>query len=198
VRVFGALSAARTPKDITLRRRSYRTPNLRHWATLTFSLNSDLLTEFDSSPVGIVQTMRAPKAVAGLILVDPVLPIVLARPDPMVAGLFASAAVPGLGRLISRRRLPPEAIVAAALALCCADPARVAPEVVARHVYVARQRMEIAGADRDFLSATRSVAARGRDPTVAMAPAARPVLRKLRRVVGLISTSAAQAGWRAG
>ena len=49
--------------------------------------------------------------------------------------------------------------MAAALALCCADPARVAPEVVARHVYVAEQRAEIAGADRDFLSATRSVAA---------------------------------------
>jgi hypothetical protein len=32
---------------------------------------------------------------------------------------------------------------------------------------------------------------------VAMAPAAKPVLRKLRRVVELISTSAAQAGWRA-
>ena len=32
----------------------------------------------------------------------------------------------------------------------------------------------------------------------AMAPAAKPVLKKLRRVVGLISTSAAYAGWRAG
>ena len=109
--------------------------------------------------LSLLEAAAAPKAVAGLILIDPVLPVVLARLDPIVAGLFASAAVPGLGRLISRRRLPPEAIVAAALALCCADPARVAPEVVARHVYVAKQRAEIAGADRDFLSATRSLAA---------------------------------------
>ena len=109
--------------------------------------------------LSLLEAAAAPKAVAGLILIDPVLPVVLARLDPIVAGLFASAAVPGLGRLISRRRLPPEAIVTAALALCCADPARVAPEVVARHVYVAQQRAEIAGADRDFLSATRSVAA---------------------------------------
>jgi pimeloyl-ACP methyl ester carboxylesterase len=49
--------------------------------------------------------------------------------------------------------------VATALALCCADPSRVAPEEVARHVYVARERAQIAGADRDFLLATRSVAA---------------------------------------
>ncbi len=109
--------------------------------------------------LSLLEAAAAPKAVAGLILIDPVLPVVLARLDPIVAGLFVSAAVPGLGRLVARRRLPPEAIVAAALALCCADPARVAPEVVARHVYVARQRAEIAGADRDFLSATRSVAA---------------------------------------
>lgn len=109
--------------------------------------------------ISLLEAAAAAKAVAGLILIDPVLPVVLARLDPMVAGLFASAAVPGLDRLISRRRLPPEAIVAAALALCCTDPARVAPEVVARHVYVTQQRMEIAGADRDFLSATRSVAA---------------------------------------
>src|SRR2546427_11616540 len=46
--------------------------------------------------------------------------------------------------------------------------------------------------------AVRLAADRGRIPVVAIAPAARPVLRKLRRVVELILASAAQAGGRAG
>ena len=42
--------------------------------------------------------------------------------------------------------------------------------------------------------AVRFVAESGRIPAVAMAPAAKPVLRKVRRVVGFILTSMAQAG----
>src|SRR5690348_987603 len=46
--------------------------------------------------------------------------------------------------------------------------------------------------------AVRLAADSGRIPAVAMAPAARPVLRKVRRVVGFILTSRAQASGRAG
>jgi pimeloyl-ACP methyl ester carboxylesterase len=122
--------------------------------------------------ISLLEAAAAPKAVAGLILIDPALPLALARPDPLLAGLLAAAAIPGLGALLSRldrrrARRPADTAaaalaadtVAAALALCCADPSRVAPEEVARHVYVARERAQIAGADRDFLLATRSVAA---------------------------------------
>jgi pimeloyl-ACP methyl ester carboxylesterase len=119
--------------------------------------------------ISLLEAAAAAKAVAGLILIDPALPFALARPDPVVTALFAMSGVPGLGAAISRRRArPPEATVAAAMALCCADPDQVTPDVVARHVFVARQRAEIAGADRDFISATRSVAAtvfRGRGRT---------------------------------
>ena len=112
--------------------------------------------------ISLLEAAAAPKAVAGLILIDPALPLALARPDPLLAGLLTAAAIPGLGALVSRmnrrRAQPPEDAVAAALALCCADPSRVAPEEVARHVYVARERAGIAGADRDALLATRSVA----------------------------------------
>lgn len=122
--------------------------------------------------ISLLEAATAPKAVAGLILIDPALPLALARPDPLLAGLLATAAIPGLGALVSRldrrrARRPADTAaatlaantVAAALALCCADPSRVAPEEVARHVYVARERAQIAGADRDFLLATRSVVA---------------------------------------
>jgi pimeloyl-ACP methyl ester carboxylesterase len=113
--------------------------------------------------ISMLEAAAAPKAVAGLILIDPALPLGLARPDPLLAGLLAAAAIPGLGALVSRldrrQARPPEATVAAALAVCCADPARVTPEAVARHVFVTRERAGIAGADRDFLLATRSVAA---------------------------------------
>ena len=57
--------------------------------------------------LSLLEAAAAPKAVAGLILIDPVLPVVLARLDPIVAGLFVSAAVPGLGRLVARA--PPAA-----------------------------------------------------------------------------------------
>jgi pimeloyl-ACP methyl ester carboxylesterase len=112
--------------------------------------------------ISLLEAAAAPKAVSGLILIDPALPLALVRPDPLLAALLAAAAIPGLGTLVSRmnrrRAQPPEDAVAAALALCCADPSRVAPEEVARHVYVARERAGIAGADRDPLVATRSVA----------------------------------------
>jgi pimeloyl-ACP methyl ester carboxylesterase len=110
--------------------------------------------------ISLLEAAAVPHAVAGLILIDPALPFALARPDPLVATLFAAAAIPGAAGLVGRRRvLSAEATVAAALSLCCADPAAIPREVVARHVEVVRQRTQIAGADRDFINATRSVAA---------------------------------------
>lgn len=116
--------------------------------------------------ISLLEASVAPVRVAGLILVDPALPFVPARPDLVVASMFALGAVPGLGSaLLGRvRNLPPETIVAAALALCCAEPARVPADVVALHVGVAGQRASYTGVGRDMAVATRSVIATAASP----------------------------------
>jgi pimeloyl-ACP methyl ester carboxylesterase len=110
--------------------------------------------------ISLLEADAAPGTVAGLILLDPALPFVPSRLDPWVAGMFALYATPGLGRLmIARRRPSPEDLVAGVLSVCCADASRVAPEVVAEHVDLVRQRDGFDGASHDFTVAMRSVLA---------------------------------------
>jgi pimeloyl-ACP methyl ester carboxylesterase len=111
--------------------------------------------------ISLLEASVAPEAAAGLILIDPALPFVLARPDPLVTAMFALYATPGLGRLMmsSRQRIPPQALVRSTLALCCAKPSRVAADILAEHVDIARQRAAFTRADRDFATAMRSVLA---------------------------------------
>jgi len=132
--------------------------------------------------ISLLEASAAPGAVAGLILVDPALPFVPARPDPWIAGLFALYATPGVGRLVlARRRQSAESLVASMLSVCCADASRVAPEIVAEHVTVARQRASFDTSGRDFAAAMRSVIAtagygRGQAYRRAVASVRRPVL----------------------
>jgi pimeloyl-ACP methyl ester carboxylesterase len=111
--------------------------------------------------ISLLEASAAPSGVAGLILVDPALPAVPVRPDPLVIAMFALFATPVVGRLIRdrRRRLSPEELVASTLSLCCADSSRVPADVIAQHVDVARQRAVFSHADQDFAAATRSVIA---------------------------------------
>src|SRR5437870_1731680 len=96
---------------------------------------------------GLIAMMEAaarPEKVAALVLVGPAQP----RPrgallDPAVALTFAAYAFPGVGERFLRWRaawLGPERLVRQTLALCCADPASVPPDVVAAHVALARER----------------------------------------------------------
>jgi pimeloyl-ACP methyl ester carboxylesterase len=109
--------------------------------------------------ISLLEASAAPASVAGLILVDPALPFVPARPDPAVTAMFALYLTPGLRRVVQARRYrqSPADLVASILRLCCADPARVAPEVIARHVEVAAQRAAFPGIETDFAAAVRSV-----------------------------------------
>jgi pimeloyl-ACP methyl ester carboxylesterase len=111
--------------------------------------------------ISLLEAASAPARVAGLILVDAALPMVPALPDPTVAALFAAYATPLLGGMVMdrRRRLSPEALVAATLSLCCVDVSRVPADVIAQHVAVARRRVEFTDVDRAFLAAARSVVA---------------------------------------
>jgi len=110
--------------------------------------------------ISLLEAGAAPGTVAGLILLDPALPFVPARPDPVVTATFALYVMPGVGRVIldrRRRRLAPEALVAKVMSLCCVDPSRVPEEVIADHVDVARQRATFTGLNQDYAAAMRSV-----------------------------------------
>jgi pimeloyl-ACP methyl ester carboxylesterase len=111
--------------------------------------------------ISILQTAQRPDTVAGLVLVDPALPIALnARPDPRVAATFTAFLVPAVGRhLLSRRRGTTSAEEAAhsLLRLCCADPSRVPADVVDLHIELAGQRREFSDVDSEMLSAAQSL-----------------------------------------
>ena len=109
--------------------------------------------------ISLLEASAAPAAVAGLVLVDPALPFVPARPDPLVTAMFAAYLTPGLRRAVQarRHRQVPAELVSSTMRLCCADPSRVAPEVLARHVEVAVQRAAFPGVEADFAAAMRSV-----------------------------------------
>jgi len=111
--------------------------------------------------ISLLEASAAPDGVAGLILIDPALPFVPSRPDLAVAAMFTLGGMPVIGDAVLGRirSLPPERIVAMVLSLCCADPSRVPPEIVAQHVDVARQRAGFAHVGSDLASATRSVMA---------------------------------------
>jgi pimeloyl-ACP methyl ester carboxylesterase len=111
--------------------------------------------------ISLLEASAAPLSVAGLILVDPALPFVPAKPDPLVSAMFVLCATPGLGRLILGRvhHMTPESAVAGVLSLCCADVSRVPADVVAQHVEVARQRAAFTNLGRDISLAMRSVIA---------------------------------------
>jgi pimeloyl-ACP methyl ester carboxylesterase len=111
--------------------------------------------------ITLLEATAAPGTVAGLILLDPALPFAPAWPDPLVATMFALYLTPGVGQLLvgGRRRLTPEMLVTRTLALCCANPRRVAAGILAEHIDIARRRTSFTGTERDFAAAVRSVVA---------------------------------------
>jgi pimeloyl-ACP methyl ester carboxylesterase len=111
--------------------------------------------------ISLLEASAAADSVSGVILVDPALPFVPARPDLLVAAVFATGGLPGLGPALLRgvHRLPPHTVVASLLSLCCHDPSRVSADVIAEHVAVARCRAGFSEAGRDIGVATRSVIA---------------------------------------
>lgn len=101
-----------------------------------------------------------PEAVAGLVLVDPALPVLPpGKVHPAVVANAMVCAVPGLGeRFLARRRRveSPEATVRRVLTACCVDVDRVMPDLVAAHVALTA-RMDRAAADVAYLASARSL-----------------------------------------
>jgi pimeloyl-ACP methyl ester carboxylesterase len=111
--------------------------------------------------ISLLQASTVPAAVAGVVLIDPVLPLVPAIPDHYVTPMLAAYAAPGLGPLLMslRRRGSPEGLVDSILSLCCADTSRVPAGVHAQHVTVARQALSLPATEREISAAARSMIA---------------------------------------
>jgi pimeloyl-ACP methyl ester carboxylesterase len=111
--------------------------------------------------IAILQAADDPPSVAGLVLIDPALPVgPSARPDPLVLATFAAFAVPAVGRrllAIRRSRTSPGQAAHDLLRLCCADPSRVSPTIVDQHVALAGARRDYADADAELVAAAQSL-----------------------------------------
>jgi pimeloyl-ACP methyl ester carboxylesterase len=94
--------------------------------------------------ISVLQAAAAPDTVAGLVLIDPALPVPRRGLDPLVASQFLLYALPGVGELVVRTMLTrrtPEVAVRQLIELCFADPSRADPAMVAASVGLARHRM---------------------------------------------------------
>ncbi len=111
--------------------------------------------------ISLLEASADPAAVRGVVLIDPVLPLVPAMPDRYVTPMLAAYALPGLGPLLMsfRRRLSPEDLVDSILSLCCVHPSRVPADVRAQHVAVARQALLQPETEGEISAAARSMIA---------------------------------------
>jgi pimeloyl-ACP methyl ester carboxylesterase len=171
------------------------TPGTR--ATATVPANARLLDRFVREVAGtpvilvgnsmggllsILQARDHPETVAGLVLIDPVLPApARQRPDLRVASQFVAYAVPGLGELAVQAStlLTPRQSVQRTIDLCFADPSRADPAVVAAEVALDEHRRSMPGTGASMLAATRSllrILGRPRGYWAAMAALRIPVL----------------------
>jgi pimeloyl-ACP methyl ester carboxylesterase len=160
------------------------TPGTRQTATVR--ANARLLDRFIRQVVGtpvilvgnsmgglisVLHTAAAPDTVAGVVLIDPALPLPRKAPDPLVAGQFLLTMLPGTGELLARAlvRRPPEVAVRQQVELCFADFSRADPAMLAASTDLARHRQDdhtsTRAREQSLLAATRSlmrVIARGR------------------------------------
>ena len=110
--------------------------------------------------ISLLQTATAPDTVAGLVLIDPALPLPRQAPDRQVAGQFLLYALPGLGEFYVRKAMfgtPPPLAVQRVVELCFADPSRVDPAMLTASIALARQRQATPDRDQAFLAASRSL-----------------------------------------
>lgn len=111
--------------------------------------------------IAVLEATAHPEWVAGLVLIDPALPVGLrSRPDPLAAAMFGLYAVPALGRSVVPRRRSSrsaEETTMAVLRLCCADPSRVPRPVVEQHLALARERLDRSDIDAELIVAGRSL-----------------------------------------
>ncbi|WP_051684394.1 alpha/beta fold hydrolase [Blastococcus sp. URHD0036] len=158
--------------------------------------------------ISLFASARSPQRVSGTVLLDPAVPGPRRALDPTVALQFALYAVPFLAERVlwlNRVRKTPLARVRELLQLCGVDPDAVPAEVIDRSVTLLEERRDIAGMDKAFLAAARSllwVLADPRRYREAMASISGPVLLvhgdrdRLVPVAAARDIAARHPGWR--
>jgi pimeloyl-ACP methyl ester carboxylesterase len=112
--------------------------------------------------IAILEAASHPDAVDALVPVDAAVPGPhVTRPQPVMLATMAALSVPGLAQTLIDRRvraLGPEKLVRRTLALVCADPSRVDPEVVEAHIRLTRERGRLGRQNvRALVQASRSI-----------------------------------------
>jgi len=132
--------------------------------------------------ISLLQTAAAPDTVAGLVLIDPALPLPRQAPDRQVASQFLMYTIPGLGELylkLAQARQTPQLAVQRIIDLCFADPSRADPAMVTAAIALAVERQGAPHRDESLLAAARSlmrVVGRSRRYFATMASVGVPVL----------------------
>ncbi|MEO6019552.1 MAG: alpha/beta hydrolase [Knoellia sp.] len=115
---------------------------------------------------GLISTLvsqRRPDLVRATVLIDPALPLVAAKPDPLVAAQFGLFAIPGVAERAMRRnrlRVSPEVLATQLMRLCFADPTRMDPAMHKEAVALATARAadpHQGNLERGFTAAARSL-----------------------------------------
>ena len=158
--------------------------------------------------ISLFESARSPQRVSGTVLLDPAVPGPRRALDPTVALQFALYAVPFLAERVlwlRRARTTPLGRVRDLLQLCGVDPDAVPAEVIDRSVTLLEERRDVAGMDKAFLAAARSILWVLADPRryrEAMASITGPVLLvhgdrdRLVPVAAARDTAARHPGWR--
>jgi pimeloyl-ACP methyl ester carboxylesterase len=110
--------------------------------------------------ISLLQAAAAPDTVAGLVLIDPALPLPRQKPDWQVASQFLMYTVPGLGELylkLAQSRQTPQLAVQRVIDLCFADPSRADPAMVTAAIALAAERQAAPHRDESLLAAARSL-----------------------------------------
>lgn len=112
--------------------------------------------------LSILLTARMPALVRGLVLLDPALPApARVLGSPATVAMLALHALPGIGERLrrhKRRRIGARATVHETLQLCGIDQDALPAELIERSVALVERQSDVAGMDRAFLSASRSLA----------------------------------------
>jgi pimeloyl-ACP methyl ester carboxylesterase len=155
-----------------------------HGRSATVAANAQLVFDFIETVIGepvvlmgnsmgghiaILEAASHPDWIHSMVLVDPAIPVThVSRPEPLMLATMAALSVPGLAQTLLDRRvraLGPEGLVKEALALVCADPARVSADVVAAHEQLTRERGHLGRQNgRAFVQASRSIGIGMADP----------------------------------
>jgi len=110
--------------------------------------------------IALLEADARPASVAGLVLIDPSLPVPRQLPDMQVASQFLVYAVPFLGErymAFTRGRMSDRQLVQRVIDLCFADPSRASGELLDAAAALAGQRRSLPAQEAQFLQAARSL-----------------------------------------